>query len=310
MTFEQRLAEVIRRALPKLAPEARDQLSALLRPGALAIVAGALGAWIVGHAFGYGEVIDVVIAVTGYASIGLAVFSGFDELLLFARLTWSSTTEAGLDAAATHLSRAIAILGVQTVLAVLFRRRPGGGRVAAGEPPPAGAGLRYEPTTSFDAAVPAGQGWTTFWGDVTVSTSGSAQDQAVVLLHERVHQFLAPKFYPLRRFRVENRIGSYFKSSLYRYVEEALAETIGQIGAQNMSALFLGLRFPVENGYVFLTRAGGFGPAMGGAGLLPEGAALIGSGLVGSLAFELYFHRDAGPRPAPSPAMSAPAPVP
>jgi hypothetical protein len=124
-----------------------------------------------------------------------------------------------------------------------------------------------------------------------VSTAGSANDRAVVLLHEQVHQFLSPKLYILRRFRVENRVGSYFKSSLYRYVEEALAETIAQVGINGFSNLFVGLRFPVQEGYVYLLRGGGYSAAMGGSGLVPEGAALIASGATGGFAFDLWFKK-------------------
>jgi len=110
-----------------------------------------------------------------------------------------------------------------------------------------------------------------------------------VLLHERVHQFLAPKLYLLRRVRVENRIGSYFKSSLYRYIEEMLAETVAQVGVNGLSKVLVGLKFPVANGYIYLTRAGGYSAAMGGAGLIPEGAALLGSGAILGFTYRLWF---------------------
>jgi hypothetical protein len=188
---------------------------------------------------------------------------------------------------------------------MLFKRRPAGGRVPAGEPPPRGAGLRYKPLTVRDPALPAGEGATSFWGDIEVSTAGSAQDQAIVLLHEQVHQFLAPKFNLLRRIRVENRVGSYFKSSLYRYIEEALAESVGQIGVNGFSRAFVGLRFPVQNGYVYLARADGFNTYMRGAGLASEGAGLVGAGSVSGFAFEVWF-RDDSAGSSGNPASNAP----
>ena len=90
-----------------------------------------------------------------------------------------------------------------------------------------------------------------------MSSQGSATERLVVLLHERVHQFLAPKLYVLRHYRVGNRAGSYVRSSLWRYIEEALAETIGQLGANGFREAFGGIRFPVKNGYMYLTRGGG-----------------------------------------------------
>jgi len=44
-----------------------------------------------------------------------------------------------------------------------------------------------------DAALPAGRGVTSYFGDIEVSSQGPATDRALVLLHEKVHKFLAPK---------------------------------------------------------------------------------------------------------------------
>ncbi len=309
MSLEDRLADVFKRALPKLGPEARNQIEALISPTSLAIIAGVVVAWVVSHAVGVGELVDIVLGVVGFFSIGLAVFSGIDELFQFAKLTVRGITDADFDQAATHLARAISILGIQVVLALLFKRRPGGGRIAAGEEPPRTSGLRYKPSIVRDPSLPAGEGATTFYGDVEVSTAGSAEDRALVLLHEKVHQFLAPKLYVLRRFRVENRVGSYFQSSLYRYVEEALAETVAQVGVNGFTKLFVGLKFPVglgsDPGYVYLVRAGGYSSYMKGAGLLSEGAGLIGSGAVQGFAFELWFRRDRSAESAPAAAASS-----
>jgi hypothetical protein len=292
LELERRLGRVFELTLPKLGPEARGQLESLINPASLKIIAGVIGAWVIGHAFGVGEVIDAVVFVAGAAAVGMAVFSGIDELFLFAKLTWRSGTDADLSDASAHLARAIAILGIQVVMTMLCKKLPRGGRMEAGEPPPAGEGLRYKPSTVADPSLPAGEGATTFWGDIEVSLSGSADDQAIVLLHEKVHQALAPKFYVLRRFRVENRVGSYFNSSLYRYLEESLAETVAQIGVNGLSRAFIGMRFPVSNGYVFLTRAGGFSAYMKGAGLLPETVALLGSGALQGFAYEVWFGQD------------------
>ena len=292
MTFPDRIGRVIEKTLPKLAPNVAEQLRALVRPESLAIIAATIGIWVVSHATGVGEVIDVVLSIVGFFSIGLAVFSGVDELFQFAERTWSGRTDADFDAAAGHLARAIAILGIQTVLALLFKGRPKGGREPLGAEPPQTGGVRYTPKVIETDQLTAGRGGTSFWGDIRVSSEGSPNDRNIVLLHEKVHQFLAPKFYPLRRFRAENRFGSYFKSSLYRYCEEALAESVGQIGTNGMSSLFVGLRFPVKNGYVYLMKGGGYATRMGGAGMVPEGASLIGSGAVQGFAFEVWFKED------------------
>ena len=119
---------------------------------------------------------------------------------------------------------------------------------------------------------------------------GTQTDRALVLLHEKVHQFFVAKLYLLREFRVANRAGSYVRSSLYRYFEEMLAETIARVGVNGFSQAFVGIRFPIKNGYVFLMKAGSaMEPAWKGSGVLVEGAALIYTGMVSGFAFQLWF---------------------
>jgi hypothetical protein len=103
LPFEERLGETLRRTLPKLGPEARAQLEGLINPTALGIMAGCLIAWIVSHAFGLGEVIDIILAAVGVLSIGLAIFSGIDHLYDFAAGVYRANSTYDLDRAADHL---------------------------------------------------------------------------------------------------------------------------------------------------------------------------------------------------------------
>jgi hypothetical protein len=290
-TFEKRLESTFNRTLPKLGPEAKEQLAAIINPTSLAIIAGVLVAWVVSHAFGVGEIVDIILLVVGVFAIGFAVFSGIDHLYQFASGAYNAKTEGDLEVAADHLAKAIAILGIQAVLAVLFRGRPNvrqGGRMNVGKPPPRTPGIRYRPTVKRDPTLAAGNGSTSWWGNIKVSTQGSATDQALVLLHEKVHQFLMPKLYLLRNTRANNRAASYFRSSLWRYVEEALCETIAQVGVNGFRNFFVGVRFPVANEYVYLMRGGGYSAAMAGKGFLPEGAALIGAGTAVGFSYQLW----------------------
>jgi hypothetical protein len=105
----------------------------------------------------------------------------------------------------------------------------------------------------------------------------------------KVHQFLTPKLYIFRAYRVSNRASSYLRSSLWRYLEEALAETVAQVGVNGFRQLVAGIRFPVQNGYIFLRQGGGHNAAFGGSGILPEAAALIRTGMESGIAYELWF---------------------
>ena len=290
-SFERRLEGAFNRTLPKLGPEARAQLAAIITPEALAIIAAVLVAWVVSHAIGVGQIVDIILLTVGVLSIGLAVFVGLDHLYEFATGTYAAKSESDLEVAAGHLAKAISILGIQAVLAVLFRGAPKtgrGGSMNPGPPPPRNPGPRYQPRVKKDPRLAAGEGYTTFWGDITVSTRGSRTDRAVVLLHEKVHQSLAPRLYLLRNVRVENRVTSYFRSSLWRYLEEALAETIALVGVNGVRQAFVGIRFPVDRGYVYFTKGGGYEATMRGGGIVPEGAGLLGTGVIATIPFQLW----------------------
>lgn len=311
--FAQKLGTVFQKCLAKIGPDARQELAALITPEALAIIAGVLVAWILGHLVGIGELIDIVIGVVGVLSIGLAVFSGLDELYAFAKQTYGATSDSDLDGAADHLAKAIAILGVQAVLAVLLKNAP---RLTpkfkpmnVGPEPVRTPGLRYQPKTVGTSNLGAGEGATSFWGDMEYSTRGAPEEQRLVRLHEKVHQFLTPKVYLLRRFRVERHAASYVYSSLARYIEEALAETVAQVRVNGLRGLE-GWKFPVENGYVYWIKPGADPRAFagfGGKGVIPEGAALIASGMTQGVAYRLFFKADApGPSAKPEPILAPP----
>jgi hypothetical protein len=292
-SLEERLGETLTRAAPKLGPEAGAQLKALIEPSALAMMAGVLVAWVASHSFGLGEIIDVVMLAMGVVSVGWAIFGGVDDLYEFAVGVYRAQTTRDLDRAAEFLAKAVAVLGVQAVLAVLFRgakapRVGKGGRFNMGQGPSTG-GMRYKPTITQDPLMAAGDGVTSWWGDIEVSSLGSSTDRALVLLHEKVHQFLAPKFYVLRDYRVSNRATSYVRSSLYRYIEEAVCETVARVGVNGFREFFTGMKFPVKSGYMYLRRGGGFDQRFRGHGLVPEGKAVVWVGVASGVALELLF---------------------
>lgn len=132
----------------------------------------------------------------------------------------------------------------------------------------------YEPTTNGDPNMPAGYGETDKYGNVTYSTAGTPTDRALVLHHEKVHQFLSPKFNLLREFRADARMTLYQKSSFMRYLEEAMAETYAQLRVNGIKGLPDGIRFPVTNGYVELRH------------VVTEGA--VGAVTVGGVTYGAY----------------------
>jgi hypothetical protein len=293
VSFADRLGEVLRRTLSKVGPDVKAQLAAMIDPTTLGIMAGVLAAWVVSHAFGLGEIIDVILAVGGAVAVGWSVFDGIDHLYEFAKGTYDGQTPEDFDAAAENLAQAIAILGIQAVLAILFHgaEKPmsgEGGRLGVG-PEPRNTPWRYTPGITQDGALAAGAGETDWWGNVKASTRGSVTDRRLAMLHEKVHQFLAPKFYFLREYRASNRATSYVRSSLYRYIEEAIAETVARVGVEGFQKFFTGVRFPVREGYVYFLRGGGFHPDYKGVGVLREAGVLLYTGIVAGIQVEVRF---------------------
>ena len=145
-------------------------------------------------------------------------------------------------------------------------------------------------TTAGDPTLPAGEGFTDKFGNITFSTSGTATQQNLVRFHETVHSALSPKFVLLRNLRADIAMFGYNRSHLLRYIEEALAETYAQLRVNGISGLLEGLRFPIKNGYVTVSR------------LVTEAA--IGTTVVGGITYGVYIAAEeatevSAPPPAP-----------
>ncbi len=253
----EKLEKAIDYAIPHLGPQARDQLKRFITPESLAIVAGVLVAWVASHFFGIGEIIDIVLVSVGVVAIGLAVFDGIEHLYSFAKLALYAKLESDLKKSGEHFAKAVSILGIQAVLAVLFKGVPKtykGGRINIGKPPKFATGRMSKPPIHYTKNLPAGAGETGVWGDILVSSRGSMVERRLALIHEKVHRLLTPKIFLLRNFRVSNRASSYSRSPLSVYIEEALAETVAQVGVNGFRSVFEGIAFPVKNGYVSLIK--------------------------------------------------------
>lgn len=267
MTAEERLTEVIKRCLPLLPADVAEQLKALLSPWAVAAVVVVLVIWIGGHFIGASEIADVIILILGVAALGMVAFEAGEELLNFADKTINGTTEADLDKAAQHLAKAIALIGVQTVLALLLKKAP---KVFKENPEyptfkmkdlpkvkrPAGEWFYKPGIKAVDNLRPNVLGNTSIYGDIKYLSrlTGKLKDETI--LHEKVHAFLTPKLYLLRNFRITLSMNGYSKSYLLRYLEEALAETAAQVGTYGLKNAVIGIKFPIREKYVTLAQMG------------------------------------------------------
>jgi hypothetical protein len=293
MSTTDRLAEVLKRSKKNFGPDIGNAIDSLLSPANLTIMAGMLVVWAGSHFFGVGEIVDVLLLIVGAFTIGWSITDVAEDLYNFADHTINAKSEADLDRAAQAFSHAVVLAGITVIMAILLRksvkeiqlarganvmdamrpRNPGLPRFGAD--PEAGR-LWSRAGISSDPSLPAGQGSTSPFGEVRLSSAGTAAEQALVRAHELVHRFLTPRFGVLRTFRVQLRMSAYLRSAFLKYLEEAIAETVAQLRVNGFSGLLEGVKFPVANGYVSITD------------LMSEGAA-IGTIAAGTQSFSVQF---------------------
>jgi hypothetical protein len=134
--LEEKFAEALRRTAPKLPSNMHHEFEALLSPKSLGIVASGFVVWAGSHAFGVGEVVDIVLLIGGAVTLGMSVFDVVEDLGDFLVVTSNATGEKDLNEAASHLARAIAILGVAAFIALMAKvPRSRGGRYGSAEAP-------------------------------------------------------------------------------------------------------------------------------------------------------------------------------
>jgi hypothetical protein len=96
-----------------------------------------------------------------------------------------------------------------------------------------------------------------------VTRNQSLTEQRLTLFHEWVHRVLTPRFGPMRQLRVQLRANAYWRSALLRYVEEAMAESYAQLRVQGLQQALVGIRFPIQGGYVTVSQVAAEGVAIG-----------------------------------------------
>lgn len=273
--IQSRLQLVISKAAVLLPSDVGQQLLAMVTPSALATMAGVIVVWAGAHFFGIGEIADLVLLIVGWVAVGGVALEAAKKLFDFATKTNAARSEGDLDVAAKDLADAITLLGVNTVLALLLKKKPGdtfktpfrgvkmprySSDIGRKMNLPRNGGWRYTPKIKITKHSDVVQGRTKPWGDVEVGRNyypgAMSKDDAYLqmlstLYHEQVHMAIAPKFYLLRELRVFMRQSAYNKSYILRYLEEALAETIGLLRARGMSREYIieGFKFPLGNTY-------------------------------------------------------------
>lgn len=121
MSATDRLGEAMRRSLPHLPENARQIVEAMIRPETLAVIAGTVVVWAGSHFFGIGEIVDVILLGVGVITLGFAVFEGSRDFYDFATGAIAARSEKNIEEAGRHFARAVVVLGISTIQALLLR---------------------------------------------------------------------------------------------------------------------------------------------------------------------------------------------
>jgi hypothetical protein len=291
MSSADRIEEAMRRSLPLVLPELRGQIEAMLTKSSIGLIAVGLAAWAASHLFGAGEIMDAILLGLGVISLGMGAIDGGAELARFATTAINATSDRDLTLAGQHFAKAIDILGITVVTAVLMRQsaktvfargvpRLKPGLIKLTPPPPAGIKptITWVAQAMFDNRGILQKGSCSVYGDIKIWLNMSLKEQQHVLLHELGHRIFTPKIGPLREFRASVSMSGYLRSAWLKYLEEALVEARASFIEQGAKDTLLSLYFPIKNGYVTISQ------------LVEEGLAAYNI-MLGGLRYGVYFNR-------------------
>lgn len=117
-----KLGVALRTTASAVGPEMGGKLQELISPTNLAMMAGALAIWVGAHATPIGCAVDIGMVGLGVVALGAEAVSVMRELHAFAMGVIRAKSEADLMAAGRHLAKAIAIVGVDVVVAILLKK--------------------------------------------------------------------------------------------------------------------------------------------------------------------------------------------
>jgi hypothetical protein len=122
MSTAAKIAESLRRSIPLLPKEAQNLVLAMISPESLETMAATIVVLGVAQFFGVGEVADLLILLAGAAILGKTAVDAAKELIAYATGVVAARSPADLDTAAQHFAKAVMLVGVATVSALLLHR--------------------------------------------------------------------------------------------------------------------------------------------------------------------------------------------
>jgi len=118
----ERLGVAIRSAVNSFPSEVKSKAGVLLDPTNLAIMAGALAIWVGSHATPVGWVVDIGMAGLGVFALGTEAIEVIREVKAFGTGIVTAKSESDLNMAGKHLGKAVAIVGIDVVVALLLKK--------------------------------------------------------------------------------------------------------------------------------------------------------------------------------------------
>lgn len=118
----EKLLRAVRRSLPKLPPEVREKVLAILTRKALGTLAALAAVDIGAHWIGIGGAVDVVLILWGVWTLGPEALVVAKDLHQFFTTATHAQTERDVDLAADCFARAISIIGVDALEAILLHK--------------------------------------------------------------------------------------------------------------------------------------------------------------------------------------------
>lgn len=302
-SLPQRLEIVFRKVAALLPQDVGQRLLAAMTPEALATVGAVVALWAVSHFVGVGQMADVIMLAAGLVTLGAEAIEASKRLIDFGIKTHGARSEADLDAAARDLSAAMAIIGVDAVLAMLFRGRPKGTFKTIYKPeyrilswaefrgvmPRTGPTRMYPAEIVYTRTRPVGRGGTRPDNLATIGRqfspehfplTAAVRNLKKAVYHERFHQRWTQAYSLLGRPALYAKMGAYKRSFILRYISEAAAETwaLARVGGVRAGEV-AGYRFPINEIYdITLVQLGAEAKGI-----------LLGPVIVGGIYFQAWY---------------------
>jgi hypothetical protein len=126
MEKSEKLCRAFVRALGRLPGETMKEVQVMLSPESLALMGTMTTAWLGTQGIPVlGQAVDAALLTLGVVMAAAQTAAVKDSLWNYVRHATGASDEEGLDTAATHLARAVAVVGVSVVTFLLMKKVPG-----------------------------------------------------------------------------------------------------------------------------------------------------------------------------------------